>query len=106
MRPLILVALLAGCGGPQLSENQEAQVRNIATDIADDAADSAPDNLNAGARLEYLEGQAKRSASADITALEAIEELQSENAELRQNLRGVIEHYNKHLVDYHGGRPN
>lgn len=32
---LAVALLLAGCGGPSLSENQQAEVRDIADDVSD-----------------------------------------------------------------------
>lgn len=57
MRQAIVLAALAlsACGGPSLSDNQEAEVRDIARDVADDVSDANDADLRA--RIEALENE-------------------------------------------------
>ena len=61
MRVIILAAfLISGCGGPSLSDNQRAEVENIAEDFADAAASDATssvDNSEMESKIDNLESR-------------------------------------------------
>ena len=98
---IVLAAfLISGCGGPSLSDNQRAEVENIAEDFADGAASSAADNVNASAlaqKIEQLENEIAHQDKSDDATYAYAKAVSNELDSLR-------DHYNEHLRNHHGAR--
>lgn len=93
-RAIIAVLALSGCGGPSLSDNQKAEVENIAEDFADGTASNFdPSELNG--KIEELEAEIGRQQERDSLTFRYAKSVS-------EDLDGLRDHYNKHLRDHHG----
>lgn len=102
LRGLILSAfLLSGCSGPSLSDNQRAEVRNIAEDFAD----SASGNTNTSSleeRIEKLESRATQSDEAHNMHFKNIGRLSKDGVTDANNIAKLSQDLIEHERLYHG----
>jgi hypothetical protein len=94
---------LAGCAGPSLSDNQRAEVENIAEDLADGAA-STGDTSGLEERVEKLERQAKLFNEAHDLHFKNIGELSKDGVTDADNISKLSQELTEHERLYHGVR--
>lgn len=98
--------VVTGCGGPSLSDNQKAEVRNIAKDFADAASSDATAGVDLSTierRIERLEKGNARAISADKVELDSLSSHAEQIETIRTKTNDLIKHYNDHLNRFHGG---
>jgi flagellar biosynthesis chaperone FliJ len=93
---VVTLASLAACGGPSLSDDQRAEVENIAEDFADGAASSV-DTSALAQKIEQLESEIAHQDKSDDATYTYAKAVSNELDSLRDQ-------YNEHLRDHHGAR--
>ncbi|MBK7163126.1 MAG: hypothetical protein IPH79_11850 [Sphingomonadales bacterium] len=93
-RGVIIIALgLSSCGGPPLSDNQRAEVENIAEDFADGATSDVASRVDNSelenkigeleSRIEKMDGEIGRLRDQNVEDANAAAELERRINELR-----------------------
>lgn len=102
MRSAILaaLALLSGCGGPQLSKNQRSEVQSIAQDFADGAS-SRTDTSALEDKIAKLERRLAIAEGNDEFELKAISDLSKDGVHDAKAISEISQEFNDHMDRYH-----